>query len=159
MNASIRYIDAELIDVKNPDDPEMKKLSMFASDTISVLYSLGLTKVHEIIYIEAIHYASEDQKREFIAWITSNNPDALIMTEAYASAEEYPESEYYLGEPELGKKPLPLTEILDYENKILADLGFVSVNNYICYEHKVAHVYNNEIGKKIKEEMDKLAEH
>lgn len=157
MYANIKYIDAEHIDLGNVNNEEVRKMSMFASDTVAVLLSIGLAHVHEIIYIESINYCSEDQKREFITWITSNNPDAVIITEAYVSTEQYPESEYFYDEPEINKKLLPLREILDYESKILEELGFVSVNNYICYEHKDAHIYNNEIGKKIKEEMDKLA--
>lgn len=157
MYANIKYIDAEHIDFNNSDNEEIRKMSMFASDTAAVLSSMGLTAAHEIIYIESINYCSEDEKREFIAWITSNNPDAVIIAEAYVSTEQYPESEYFYGEPEVDKKPLPLAEILEYESKILEVLGFVSVNNYICYEHKDAHIYNNEIGKKIKAEMDRLA--
>lgn len=158
MYANVKYIDAENINFTAIADPEVCKMSMFEGDTAGVLQGMGKAHLHEIIYLQSIHYASEEQKREFIAWLTSNNPDAVIITEAYASTEEYPESEYYLGEPEEGKKPLPLDEILTYEGGILEDLGFVSVNNYIKYEHKIAYIYNNEIGREMKERMDKLAD-
>ena len=48
-------------------------------------------------------------------------------------------------------------DVLERENKILENAGFVNVNNYVGYEYKTAFIYPNELGQKVIDAMNKKA--
>lgn len=77
----------------------------------------------------------------------------LIITVAYISAEEFPETEYYLYDEEPNKKKIPVTEVLQRECKLLEDIGFINVNKYVKYEYKDAYIYGNKIGQRVSDIM------
>ncbi|MCI9077690.1 MAG: hypothetical protein HFH68_02035 [Lachnospiraceae bacterium] len=77
----------------------------------------------------------------------------IICTEAYVSTEEFSTDKYY--DPyschgqilPADKKPVPYTEVLGRERKMLTGLGFTSINTVVGYQFKDAMVYLNGMGK------------
>lgn len=116
-----------------------------------------------------IEFTCEDNNKEkqleecknFIEKQLKNNPESIILTSAYISLEEFPKEEYcfdYEKNKDMNKykKVLPVDDILKRESDILERLGFVSINNYVGYEYKVAFIYPNEIGKEIIDYINNL---
>lgn len=96
-------------------------------------------------------YLDKNKADIFKDYMKNMPEDELYITTAYISYEEFPYDEYYIFEndKDVNKKPLPVNEVLERENKILEDAGFVNVNNYVGYEYKTAFIYPNEIGQKL----------
>ena len=82
---------------------------------------------------------------------TDNN--TVILTTAYISTEEFPESEWYLPDEENDdtstKKPIPADVVLKRQMRILEAVGFVNVNGFVRYNYKEAYIWPNEAGKRV----------
>lgn len=80
----------------------------------------------------------------------------VIITSAYISTTEFPESEYYLedNEAEIGKKQIPFDDVLDRDSNYLESIGFLNINDFVRYKYSRAFIFGNAPGKKIKKYFD-----
>lgn len=130
--------------------------SFFTQD-IEAMMDINRKRIH---MLEAFDYLDKNKADAFKDYMKNMPEDELYITTAYISAEEFPYTEYYLFETEnnsdlnKNKKPIPVNEVLERENKILEDAGFVNVNNYVDYEYKTAFIFPNEIGQKVIDKMN-----
>ncbi len=83
----------------------------------------------------------------------------LFCATAYASTKEFPEDEYYLDETLSdgdNRKLLPIKNILERDSEIFINCGFININNWINYKHKIAFLYPNDIGMEVYKVIQKL---
>lgn len=125
--------------------------SFFTQD-IKGLIDINKEKIH-MIRIDDDYYLDKNKADIFKDYMKNKPEDELYITIAYISDKEFPYDEYYLFEAEKdiskNKSLIPVNEVLERENKILEDAGFVDVNNYVGYEYKTAFIFPNEIGQKV----------
>lgn len=123
--------------------------SFFTQD-IKGLIDINKEKIH-MIRIDDNNYLDKNKADIFKDYMKNKPEDELYITTAYISDKEFPYDEYYIFEDEkdVNKKPLPVNEVLERENKIMEDAVFVNVNNYVDYEYKTAFIYPNEMGQKV----------
>ena len=93
------------------------------------------TKIH---MLRIADYSDKDKANILKNYMKNKPKDELYITTAYISYEEFPESEYYIFEDEkdINKKLIPVNDVLERENKILEEAGFVNVNKYVNYKYK-----------------------
>lgn len=156
----------DFIIAKNLKQEYFKKGKYTNSDTcynlIDIPFILGDVieelisgKEDELINFNIAYIVNTDivNKADTINAITSIFKDEyIILADAYISEAEYPKEHYYLFEDEKtdGKEPLPIDYVLERESKILTDCGFISINDLVQYEYKVAFAYTgNEQGQKL----------
>lgn len=120
----------------------------FFTQDIKGLMDINKGKIH-VLRID--DYLDKNKADIFKDYMKNMPEDELYITTAYISDEEFPYDEYYIFEndKDVNKKPLPVNEVLERENKIMEDAGFVNVNNYVGYEYKTAFIFPNEIGQKV----------
>lgn len=145
--------------------------SFVVSDVLGILSELDMPD--DIQIVEIINYDTfVDNKKSFDyeetfdveackvrikEFLASLNMDKVcIVSSSYVSTIEFPEAKYYmeseyvLEEEKANKKPIPEQEILTRNSVMLADLGFININEYTHYEYKEAHLYTgNKIGKDV----------
>lgn len=132
--------------------------SFFTHD-IQALMDIKRNRIH-MIRIDDDDYLDKNKADVFKDYMKNMPEDELYITTAYISAEEFPYTEYYFFETENNldlnkkKKHIPVNEVLERENKILEDAGFVNVNNYVDYGYKTAFIFPNEIGQKVIDKMN-----
>lgn len=130
--------------------------SFFTQD-IKAIMDINRNRIH---MLEVCDYLDKNKADAFKDYMKNIPEDELYITTAYIATEEFPDTEYYLFETEnnsdvnKNKKPIPVNEVLERENKILEDAGFVNVNNYVGYEYKTAFIFPNEIGQKVIDKMN-----
>lgn len=125
----------------------------FFTQDIKGLMDINKEKIH-VLRID--DYLDKNKADIFKDYMKNMPEDELYITTAYISDEEFPYDEYYIFEndKDVNKKPLPVNEVLERENKIMEDAGFVNVNNYVGYEYKTAFIFPNEIGQKVIDTMN-----
>lgn len=128
------------------------KDSFFTQD-IKAIMDINRERIH---MLEVCDYLDKNKTDVFKDYMKNMPENELYITTAYISCEEFPEDEYYIFEndKDVNKKLLPVNEVLERENKILEDAGFVNVNNYVGYEYKTAFIFPNEIGQKVIDKMN-----
>lgn len=126
----------------------------FFTQDIKGIMDIDKTKIH---MLRIADYSDKDKADVLKNYMKNKPKNELYITTAYISYEEFPESEYYIFEDkkDINKKLIPVNDVLERENKILEDAGFVNVNNYVSYEYKTAFIYPNELGQKIIDAMNK----
>lgn len=88
----------------------------------------------------------------------------IVLTEAYLSKADYPESKYYdsksirVGElVDITRGKIDINDIipkvLREQGDRLIELDFMNINAFVQYESKEAYIFNNEIGRKVKWEL------
>ena len=127
----------------------------FFTQDIKGLIDINKEKIH-MIRIDDNDYLDNNKADIFKDYMKNKPEDELYITIAYISDKEFPYDEYYIFEAEkdVNKKLIPVNEVLERENKILEDAGFVDVNNYVGYEYKTAFIFPNEIGQKVIDKMN-----
>lgn len=119
----------------------------FFTEDIKGIIDIDNDKIHDIDVIDYLDKNKAEVLKEYLKNIPN---DELYIIEAYISEDEFPKDKYHLYEFEQSELPLiPVDKVLERENKIMEDAGFVNVNNYVDYEYKTAFIYPNEIGKKV----------
>jgi hypothetical protein len=148
--------------IKNWIEPQHD--SFIHTDTVGNL--MLMEQPASIIEIYKYSGDQEAKKKEIEEIIAEygNNEDVVIITTAYVSTEEFPETEYYdsrsfdkeyINQSKLeNKKPVPYDEIISRESKLLESIGFLDFNDYVGYENKKAYIYGNNLGKKILERIN-----
>ena len=101
-------------------------------------------------------YKSDKSDFEPIIEKYKDNDNVVVCTTAYISTVEYPQDLYYLDKPEDNKLPLPVDYVLNRGSKLLTELGFIDVNDFVQYEYQVAFIYPNKLGQYVIDEMNKL---
>lgn len=125
----------------------------FFTEDIKRLAYIDNDKIHDI---DVIDYSDKNKAEVLREYLKSVPNDELYITEAYISDTEYPIDKYCLYDIPNRKLPLiPVDKVLERENKIMEDAGFVNVNKYVDYEYKTAFIYPNEIGKEVIDMMNK----
>lgn len=160
-NLENRKAKIDIYECKREDGESLedRDFPFIVEDAISVLYRRRDNfKVCHIYNFDADQLEKEGILKEIV---NEFEKDHLILTEAYVSSTEFPPEKYYfypLSKGEKGDKlDLPLDEILKRESDLLEKCGFVNVNNLIgSYEFKVSFAYPNDLGKELKEEIDKI---
>ena len=137
------------------------KFNMMVGDIKGILKEINPnTLIVEIDYKynENLQKQIEDTISSYTISTYNKHRPVLFCAVAYVSTEEFPESEYYLeGDGEAGsKKPLPIKEVLERDSKVFIDCGFININNWINYEHKIAFLYPNNIGQEVYKVIQKL---
>lgn len=152
---------AEKILMKIFKDWDIESLNemMMVQDLLGILEEMNRRDVTVVVIIN--YNGTQKEKEESIKYVTSlfeNKDDVVILTWAYVSTKEFPETNYYdasLGEiPEeeaAGKKPVPYDEFIERESKLLESIGFIDFNGFINYEFSKAYLYGNKLGKEILE--------
>ena len=139
---------------KNPEENDFKGYSFMVQDIAGTLTGLGL----EVVIVEICSYSGTTEEKTAIikrlckAFTDGGEKKFVICTRAYASMEEFPESEYYdpaeeQGEVCDGRKPVPFDEVIRRESCMLEDIGFVDFNCVTGYENSKAYIYANDTGK------------
>ena len=135
-------------------EEDFKNYSFMVQDIAGILASLDL----EAVIVEIYSYSgTQEEKADIIKRICTSFQDNgekkfVICTRAYASTEEFPESEYYdpgnrQGGSYDGKKPLPFGAVILRESCMLEDIGFSGFNCIVGYENSKAYIYANDMGK------------
>ena len=114
-----------------------------------------MRRIH-MIRIDDNDYLDKNKADVFKDYMKNMPEDELYITTAYISCEEFSPNKYciFKNEKDVNKKLIPVNEVLERENKILEDAGFVDVNNYVGYEYKTAFIFPNEIGQKVIDKMN-----
>lgn len=123
--------------------------SFFTND-VEAVSDIKRDKIHDLNLSDYMDKNKEGVLKDYLKDVPE---DELYLITAYISEDEFPEDEYILYGNEEGKKLIPVDEILERENSIMEDAGFVNVNDYVDYEYKTAFIYPNEAGKKVIEAM------
>jgi len=101
----------------------------------------------------------EDKKveyKQFINTYIKGNEDVVLLTRSLISETEFPPEKFCLdyqkNNPEnAGKSVINDREVIQRENKVLEEVGFVSINDYVGYEYGDAYIYPNKAGKTVLE--------
>lgn len=124
--------------------------NFLCSDIMNIILMKNLTDNPKIMYISEYNGTQEEKFQNISELIEKFKDDNIIIcTVAYVSTIEFPEEKYYYDNPEEGKEPLPIDEVLEREALMLEKLGFLCVNEYTGYEFRTAYIYPNEMGQKI----------
>lgn len=103
--------------------------------------------------------SSDNALEDFKAFIDEFGKDYIIIIDTFVSRKEFPEDKYYLmcGESIIGavdnienKKPVPIDETLEREDKILREIlnnNILDINKMVDYNYKVPYIYLNDYGK------------
>lgn len=128
--------------------------SFFTQD-IKALMDINMKRIH-MIRIDDNDYLDKNKADVFKDYMKNMPEDELYITTAYISCEEFSPNKYciFKNEKDVNKKLIPVNEVLERENKILEDAGFVDVNNYVGYEYKTAFIFPNKIGQKVIDKMN-----
>lgn len=102
-----------------------------------------------------VHLGTDEEKKKAIEDIikTYNNDTTVICTQAICSLIEYPDSKYYVKElyriedDVKNKEMISIYEIVESSAKLLEDVGFVNINDYVCYEYSEAYIYPNKVSE------------
>ena len=90
----------------------------------------------------------EDKKveyKQFINTYIKGNEDVVLLTRSLISETEFPPEKFCLdyqkNNPEnAGKSVINDREVIQRENKVLEEVGFVSINDYVGYEYGDAYI-------------------
>lgn len=123
--------------------------SFFTND-VEAVSDIERSKMHVLDLSDYMDKNKADVLKDYLKDVPE---DELYLITAYISEDEFPEDEYILYGNEEGKKLIPVDEILERENSIMEDAGFVNVNDYVDYEYKTAFIYPNAVGRKVIEAM------
>lgn len=143
------------------NDKEM----MMIQDLFGILTMMEKEKTTVVLILN--YNGTQEQKEESIKELVSmyeDKEDVVIITWAYVSTKEFPETEYYndrsLRDLEesvvFGKKPVPFDEIIERESNLLESIGFIDFNEYVGYENSRAYLYGSALGKEVVEYAAKL---
>lgn len=106
----------------------------------------------------------EDKKAEYKQFINTyikGNEDVILLTRSLISETEFPPDkwclDYQKNNPEnAGKSVINDREVIQRENRILEEIGFVSINDYVGYEYGDAYIYPNKAGKTVLEAINNV---
>lgn len=135
------------------------KYDFVIDDATSLLLKSDL-KDKIIVYIDL--YDFNEDSFDSIKAITDNFKNEVIIVRCSVFTKEFPEQDYYLDDPttldedKIGKKPLPIDEILERDSSKFRELGFIDINEYCGLEFSIPMVYNNKSGKIIANTSKKL---
>ena len=144
---------------------------MMVQDLLGFLKEMKRTDVTVVVIIN--YNGTPEEKIESLKYVTSlfeNRDDVVILSWAFASIRDYPESQYYdssLGddteeakeEIKDGKKPVPYDEAIYDAKKILESAGFINSNDFIgYYEFSETYLYGNKLGNEVIEFAKKMNE-
>lgn len=84
-----------------------------------------------------------------------------VLASSYVSTKEFPEDKYYCTacdkvseEEKIGKEDIPFDMIIERQNKILTESGFVNCNEYFGNEFSEGFIFpETELGKKLIEKI------
>lgn len=161
MSKNIRRAEKLLLKIyKGWDEESLKNESFMIQDVLGVLMRMERSN-STVVFIQN-YYGTQEEKAEAIKDVLSlfeNKDDVVILTWAYVSTYEFNEEEYYdqynfdreyLKESiEAGKKEIPFDEVIERESKLLEELGFRDINDFIGYEFSKAYLYNNSLGEEM----------
>lgn len=153
-------IKAKLFKITEYDkENELKGIPFYLQDIYSLMdkCNLGGCPILELDPYEFNNNPNElkESLKELNNYIIGAS--ILIISSSYASTKEFSEDEYYLYDKDYveGKKKLPLTEILDRQNKILEEAGFTNINKYCGLECQEPYIWpNNYLGEKVLQEYN-----
>lgn len=139
-----------------PDRKTLFKFPFIIQDICGLIKEMKLPTIH-IAYIYRHRGSSIDHLmpiKDFADVFKSSN-NWVLLTEAYASIEDYPEDKYYLDDKDAtdGKSKVPLNNILEFQGKILSTFGFKTISDFVGLEYKDAYILNYGIGEKLYNEI------
>lgn len=161
MNKSIRGAEKLLLKIyKGWDEESLNNESFMIGDMLSLL--TRMERNDAILVFIQNYYGTQEEKAEAIKEVLSlfeDNKNVVILTWSYVSTDEFKEDEYYdqysfdkeyrEKSIEAGKKEIPFDEVVERESKLLEELGFKDINDFIGYEFSKAYLYNNSLGKEM----------
>lgn len=161
MSKNIRGAEKLLLKIyKGWDEESLKNESFMIQDVLGILMRMERSNT-TVVFIQN-YYGTQEEKAETIKEVLSllqNKDDVIILTWAYVSTYEFREEEYYnqydfdkeyrKASIEAGKKEIPFDEVIERESKLLEELGFEDINNFIGYEYSKAYLYNNSLGNEV----------
>lgn len=148
---------------KNWDNSTIENEMFMVQDVLSMMMCIKRTDV-TLVLIEGYN-GTQKEKEEAIKEVLSlfeNKDNVIILTSAYVSTIEFPESEYYNPYDTdtwlsiEGKSPIPFDRVIERESELLESLDFININDYVQYEFSKAYVYGNTLGKQMREAMTEL---
>lgn len=127
------------------DVRELLQGTPFAKSRIAEIFNLNPNK--------------EDKKveyKQFINTYIKGNEDVVLLTRSLISETEFPPEKFCLDYQKnnlenAGKSVINDREVIQRENKVLEEVGFVSINDYVGYEYGDAYIYPNKAGKTVLE--------
>ena len=161
MCKNIRGAEKLLLKIyKGWNEESLMDESFMIQDVLGVLTRMERNNA-TVVFIQN-YYGTQEEKAEAIKEVLSlfeNKDSVVILTWAYVSTNEFKEEEYYnqydfdkdyIKESiENGKKPLPFDEVIERESKLLEELCFEYINNFIGYEFSKAYLYDNSLGREV----------
>lgn len=130
----------------------------FHGDVHFAVQELGLTDVRIKLLYQKQNGDKEQRVKEWQSRLSNLEDNVVVLTSAFISTDEFPESDWCLEEDSTDRKLIPVNDVLERECAVLESAGFVNVNDFIRYENKEAYVWPNEAGKKIIELFKKKLE-
>lgn len=158
------------VDVYTPinDSKELRGLPFKIQDTHGLIKELGYNN-YLIINIDPYNNQnkplSSDELNNALTAIKKLDPKNIaILASSYVSTKEFPEDKYYCTacdkvseEEKIGKQDIPFDDIIQRQNKILTEAGFVNCNKYYSLEFSEGFIYpETELGKKLIERIKEL---
>lgn len=161
MSKNIRGAEKLLLKIYKEWDEESLNNELFMiEDMLSLLIRMERNDA-TVVFIQN-YYGTQEEKVKTIKEVLSlfeNKDNVVILTWAYVSTDEFKEEEYYnqydfdkdyINESvENGKKPIPFDEVIERESKLLEDIGFIDINDFIGYEYSKAYLYDNTLGNEV----------
>ena len=146
---------------KDWNEETINKEMFMIQDILGVLMRMERTDT-TLVFIQN-YYGTQEEKQKALEEVLSifkDKDNIVILSWAYVSITEFPESEYY--DPSFGeysehvqksimegKKPVPYDEIIERESKLLESVGFIDINDFVGYEHCKAYLYGNSLGNEV----------
>lgn len=143
-------------------DPIRKnKFTFIENDVLGAMEELDIHD-HYLAFIRSYEGTQEEKVKLIKEQVKLlDKMGCVIITDAYISNTEFPASKYVLPNFDRtdsldDREVIPVDEVLERESKLLESLGFISINDYVDYEWKVAYIYGNELGKKIANHLKEI---
>lgn len=133
---------------------EIKQINgFFTADVKGALTELDMPDTKIVMLQWDTQGIELDRISQWNQYLKRTDNNTVILTTAYISTEEFPESEWYLPDEENDdtgtKKPIPADAVLKRQMRILEAVGFVNVNGFVRYNYKEAYIWPNEVGIKV----------
>lgn len=110
---------------------------------------LGINDVKVISLYQEQNDDKGQRVKEWVNYLRSLGDNTVVLTSAFVSIEEFPESDLCLKPDSTGRKLIHVDDVIERECEILEAVGFTNVNDFVRYEYKEAYIWPNEVGKKI----------
>ena len=137
--------------------------SFVVNDIVSLmLEDNNPLKICDISILDTTSDSVEETLNSVTKFVTEFlDEDCIIIRNASASTLEFPEWKYYMNDDDSveateNRIKLPIRDIIKWESKLLERCGFVSINDYVKYEYRDAHIYTNKMGIKLRNKIDSI---